>query len=145
LIYIDTSVLVPFYLPEALSDAVDELLRIEDTPALSQLVEVELFSAVARKLRMREISPEEARQIGLDFQTDLDENFYTRIPLEPIHYNLARDWISGFEVPLRTLDALHLAVASSNQLLLVTGDEALARSVRTLGIEVQLLIAVAEG
>lgn len=62
MIYIDTSVLVPFYLPEALSDAVDELLRIEDTPALSQLVEVELFSAVARKLRMREISPEEARQ-----------------------------------------------------------------------------------
>jgi uncharacterized protein len=61
LIYIDTSVLVPFYLPEALSDTVDELLRIEDTPALSQLVEVELFSAVARKLRMREISPEEAR------------------------------------------------------------------------------------
>jgi uncharacterized protein len=145
LIYIDTSVLVPFYLPEALSDAVDELLRIEDTPALSQLVEVELFSAVARKLRMREISPEEARQIAIDFQTDLDENFYTRIPLEAIHYNLARDWISRFEVPLRTLDALHLAVASSNQLLLMTGDEALARSARTLGIEVQLLIAVAEG
>lgn len=145
MIYIDTSVLVPFYLPEALSDAVDELLRIEDTPALSQLVEVELFSAVARKLRMREISPEEARQIAIDFQTDLDENFYTRIPLEAIHYNLARDWISRFEVPLRTLDALHLAVASSNQLLLVTGDEALARSARTLGIEVQLLIAVAEG
>ncbi len=144
MIYIDTSVLVPFYLPEALSDAVDELLRIEDTPALSQLVEVELFSAVARKLRMREIFPEESRQIALDFQTDLDENFYTRIALEPIHYNLARDWISRFEVPLRTLDALHLAVASSNQLLLVTGDEALARSARTLGIEVQLLIAVAE-
>ncbi|MBD1815470.1 type II toxin-antitoxin system VapC family toxin [Microcoleus vaginatus DQ-U2] len=80
MIYIDTSVLVPFYLPEALSDAVDELLRIEDTPALSQLVEVELFSAVARKLRMREISPEEARQIANNFQTDLDENFYTRIP-----------------------------------------------------------------
>ena len=145
MIYIDTSVLVPFYLPEALSDAVDELLRIEDTPALSQLVEVELFSAVARKLRMREISPEKARQIAMDFQTDLDENFYTRIQLEPIHYNLARDWISSFEVPLRTLDALHLAVASSNQLLLVTGDEALARSARTLGIEVQLVIAVAEG
>jgi uncharacterized protein len=145
LIYIDTSVLVPFYLPEALSDAVDELLRIEDTPALSQLIEVELFSAVARKLRMREISPEEARQIGLDFQTYLDENFYTCIPLEPIHYNLARDWSSGFEVPLRTLDALHLAVAISNQWLLVTGDEALTRSAQTLGIEVQLLIAVAEG
>jgi uncharacterized protein len=106
---------------------------------------VELFSAVARKLRMREISPEEARQIALNFQTDLDENFYSRIPLEAIHYNLARDWISRFEVPLRTLDALHLAVASSNHLLLVTGDEALARSAGTLGIEVQLLSAVAEG
>ncbi|MEG5164569.1 hypothetical protein QUB37_29860 [Microcoleus sp. AT3-A2] len=57
---------------------------------------------------MREISQERARQIAIEFQAELDGDFYTRIPLESIHYNLARDWISHFEVPLRTLDALHL-------------------------------------
>ena len=145
MIYLDTSVIAPNYWPERLSEASQQLLRTETERGLSQLVEVEIFSALSRRVRMREISQERARQIAIEFQADLDNDFYTRIPLEPIHYNLARDWISRFEVPLRTLDALHLAVASSNQLLLVTGDEALARSARTLGIEVQLLIAVAEG
>lgn len=145
MIYLNTSVIAPNYWPERLSEASQHLLRTETERGLSQLVEVEFFSALSRRVRMREISQERARQIAIEFQADLDSDFYTRIPLEPIHYNLARDWISRFEVPLRTLDALHLAVASSNQLLLVTGDEALARSARTLGIEAELLIAVAEG
>lgn len=145
MIYLDTSVIAPNYWPEGLSEASQQLLGSETELGLSQLVEVEFFSALSRRVRMREISQEMARQIAIEFQADLDGDFYTRIPLESIHYNLAREWISHFEVPLRTLDALHLAVASSNQLLLVTGDEALARSARTLGIDVQLLTAVTEG
>lgn len=144
MIYLDTSVIAPNYWPERLSEASQQLLRTETERGLSQLVEVEIFSALSRRVRMTEISQSDARQIAIEFQADLDRGFYIRIPLEPIHYNLARDWISRFELPLRTLDALHLAVASSNQLLLVAGDEALARSAQTLGIEVQLLIAVTE-
>ena len=41
-----------------------------------------------------------------------------------IHYHLAREWISRFTTPLRTLDALHLAVASQNNIRLVTADTA---------------------
>ncbi|MEG4326324.1 type II toxin-antitoxin system VapC family toxin [Microcoleus sp. herbarium5] len=145
MIYLDTSVIARNYWPEGLRKASQQLLGTETELGLSQLVEVEFFSALSRRVRMREISQERARQIAIEFQAELDGDFYTRIPLESIHYNLARDWISHFEVPLRTLDALHLAVASSNQLLLVIGDEAWARSARTLGIEVQLLTAVTEG
>jgi uncharacterized protein len=43
LIYLDTSVIAPLYWTEALSDAIEALLRIELEPALSQLVEVELI------------------------------------------------------------------------------------------------------
>ncbi|MGK7877216.1 MAG: type II toxin-antitoxin system VapC family toxin [Xenococcaceae cyanobacterium] len=139
MIYLDTSVVVPFYWPEALSDVVEQLLRSETEPALSQLVSVELFSAVSRRVRMGEISQEQARQVAARFQTDLDSGFYTLIPLEPVHYQLAREWISQFETPLRTLDALHLACASSNDLCLVTADEALAESAEALGVEVRLL------
>jgi predicted nucleic acid-binding protein len=137
--YLDTSVLVPFYLPEALSDAVEQLLRAEAQRGLSQLVEVELFSAVSRRVRMGEISLEQARQIAERFQIHLDSGYYTRIPLQPIHYSLAREWLSRFDRPLRTLDALHLAVAASNHLRLVTADEALARAADAFGVEVQLL------
>ena len=139
MIYLDTSVVVPFYWPEALSDVVEQLLRSETEPALSQLVSVELFSAVSRRVRMGEISQEQARQIAARFQTHLDSGFYTLLPLEPVYYQLAREWISRFETPLRTLDALHLACASSNDLCLVTADEALAESAEALGVEVRLL------
>ena len=139
MIYLDTSVIAPFYWAEALSDTVDELLRTETERGLSQLVEVELFSALSRRVRMREISQEDARAIATRFQTHLDNDFYLRIPLESVHYQLARDWIGRFDTSLRTLDALHLAYASSNNFRLVTADDALARSAEALGIEVQLL------
>lgn len=139
MIYLDTSVIAPFYWAEALSDTVEEVLGTETERGLSQLVEVELFSALSRRVRMREISQEDARAIATKFQTHLDGNFYIRIPLESVHYQLARDWIGRFDTSLRTLDALHLACASSNNIRLVTADDALARSAETLGIKVQLL------
>ena len=144
MIYLDTSVLAPFYWAEALSDAVEELLRSETDLGISQLVEVELFSALSRRVRMREISSEEARAIAERFQTDLTNGFYIQLALEPGHYNRARDWISHFETPLRTLDALHLAVAASNDIPLLTADEALAESAESLGVEVQILRPLAE-
>ncbi|MDJ0572324.1 MAG: hypothetical protein QNJ53_25230 [Pleurocapsa sp. MO_192.B19] len=42
-------------------------------------------------------------------------------------------------VSFLTLDALHLACTSSNNIRLVTADDALARIAEALGIEVQLL------
>ena len=139
MIYLDTSVIAPFYWTEALSDTVEELLRTETELGLSQLVEVELLSALSRRVRMREISQEGARTIATLFQTHLNNNFYLLIPLESIHYQLARNWIGQFNTSLRTLDALHLACASSNNLRVVTADEALAISADALEIEVQLL------
>ena len=139
MIYLDTSVIAPFYWAEALSDTVDELIRTKTERGLSQLVEVELFSALSRRVRMREISQEDAIAIATRFSYHLDSNFYLRIPLESVHYQLARDWIGRFDTSLRTLDALHLACASCNNFSLVTADDALARSAKALGVEVQLL------
>lgn len=55
------------------------------------------------------------------------------ILVEPIHYTLARDWIARFEVPLRTLDALHLAITFSSHIPLVKADAGLAASATALG------------
>ena len=88
-------------------------------------MEVELLSALSRRVRMREISQDEAKEIINRFQTHLDQDFYFPIPLTSVHYQLARNWIAQFNTSLRTLDALHLACASYNKILLVTADEAL--------------------
>ncbi|MCL6754655.1 type II toxin-antitoxin system VapC family toxin [Nostoc sp. CCCryo 231-06] len=106
---------------------------------MSQLVEVELVSALSRRVRMREISQQDTTAIVGRFQADLDSGFYTQIAVETVHYNLARKWISRFNTPLRTLDALHLAIAFQNNIRLVTADEALATSAEVLGVEVLLL------
>ncbi len=137
--YLDTSVIAPFYWSEALSDIVEELLRTATTRELSQLAEVELFLALSRRVRMRQISQTDSIAIANRFQTHLDSNFYLPIPIESIHYQLARDWISSFNTSLRTLDALHLACASTNNICLVTADRALAASADALEIEVHLL------
>ncbi|MBW4477836.1 MAG: type II toxin-antitoxin system VapC family toxin [Tolypothrix brevis GSE-NOS-MK-07-07A] len=139
MIYLDTSIVAPLYWLEALSDTVEELVLSESELGLSQLVEVEFVSALSRRVRMREISQDDATTIVERFQTDIDSGFYTRINLETIHYHLAREWISRFTTPLRTLDALHLAVASQNNIRLVTADAALAASAQFLGVNIILL------
>lgn len=139
MIYLDTSVVAPFYWAEALSNQVEELLSHQTEPTVSQLVEVELVSALSRRVRMAEISQTQASAIAARFQADLDNGFYIRLPLEPLHYTTAHNWISQFNTFLRTLDALHLAVAASNGISLITADAALAESAETLGLQVQIL------
>ena len=63
MIYLDTSIVAPFYWQEPLSDTVEQLFRVENELALSQLTEVELFSAISRRVRMGEISQKQARAI----------------------------------------------------------------------------------
>ncbi len=139
MIYLDTSVVAPFYWTEALSDQVEALLRQEVELGISKLVEVELCSVLSRRVRMREIERDEAQAIANRFQTDLNSGFYSQLILEPIHYEMARNWIRRFDTPLRTLDALHLAIASAHNIPLVTADEGLAVSADVLGVEVQVL------
>lgn len=133
MIYLDTSVLVAYYCPEPLSDRAEKIVREQAQPAVSQLSEVEFASAVARKRRGRLMSAEDAGRVLAQFAGHLETGFYTRLVLDSHHFLIARDWIAGFTTPLRTLDALHLAVAVTSSLQLVTADQELADSARLLG------------
>ena len=142
MIYLDTSVVVPIYWPESLSNSVEALLKQEtDPPGLSQLVEVELVSALSHRVRMGELSRDMAGSIVKHFHEHLDEGFYSLLAVKPTHYALAQDWIGHFEISLRTLDAIHLAIAASNDLCLVTADKGLVETAKQLGVTVQLLTA----
>ena len=48
MIYLDTSILVAYYCPEALSVEAERLVRARVRPSISDLTEVELVSAVVR-------------------------------------------------------------------------------------------------
>lgn len=140
MIYLDTSAIVPYYVPENLSNIVEKLLHQQkDQPVISSLVEVELFSAISRRVRMGELSLNDARRITELFENHINEGLYRFVLLQNQHYRLAKDWIARFDLPLRTLDALHLAVSSIDDLSLVTADNKLAQSATLLGIDILLL------
>ncbi len=139
MVYIDTSVLVAYYSPEALSESVQSFLRQQSRPALSVLTEVEFFSAVARKVRIQEIEKAAGNRIVAQLTAHIEAGLYTSLALENHHWKLARGWIGLFSVPLRTLDALHLALASVQGLELVTSDARLFKTAEELAVKARLL------
>ncbi len=139
MIYLDTSILVAYYCPEPLSEQANRLLRSETMPAVSDLTEVELVWALSRKVREGEMDHPDAERVAALFLSHLNTHMYTRLPLRRQHYQLARDWIGRFVLPLRSLDALHLAIAEIEGRTLATSDSGMADSASALGIRTLLL------
>jgi hypothetical protein len=137
--YIDTSLVLPYYCPEALSQAAERTLRGDPRAAVSDLVEVEFFSALARKVRAREMSAAAASRTGERFLDHLQAGLYARLAVQRRHYEAARGWLARFTLPLRALDALHLALADLEGLRLATSDQDLSRSAKSLGVAVTLV------
>lgn len=139
MIYVDTSVLAAYYCPEPLSLRAQRALKESSERAISWLAEVELVSAIARKARARELRRADALRILAAFQSHLEQGIYTRLALEGRHFARAREWLSTFTVPLRTLDALHLAVAAMEDCTLLTADAALAKACSRAGVTARLI------
>lgn len=137
--YIDTSVLVAYYCPEALSAKVERIVRAPDTPVISRLVELEFCAALAIKTRTGDLAKDAAQKVLSCFLGHLANGGYRIVPIEAREYLAAREWISAFSTPLRTVDALHLAAASCNDLLIVTADKALAAAADALSVKHKLI------
>ena len=139
MIYLDTSVIVAYYCPEALSRQVQDLLREHVKPALSFLTEVEFTSAVAKKVRQNELGSVDGNRILAKFTSHADTGIFRIIPVEKHHYQLAKSWIGLLTTPLRTLDALHLAIASSEELQLITSDKSFFQAAKMLDLDARLI------
>lgn len=137
--YLDTSVLVAYYCPEPLSLQVEELLRRQTSPIVSELAEVEFNSAIAMKVRQQELPQAQAFQVIAEFQKHLGSRLFTRLSLDSRHFQLAKTWLSQLQWPLRSLDALHLAIVDMTQTRLVTADQTMAKTATSLGIQALLM------
>lgn len=137
--YIDTSVLAAYYCPEPLSEKAQALLTTEERPSISTLAELELFSAISRKIREGSLVKADGDRIIARFLSHVNGGFYNYLSIGDHHYRLARDWMGLFSTALRTLDALHLAIASTEELTMLTADRVLARSADTLGVKVGIV------
>jgi uncharacterized protein len=135
--YLDTSALLPYYRAEDTSQSIQNILSNINPPVLiSSLTMVEVASALARWVRMNELSDSEANLIELTFKDDIKKGFFIKQPLSATSFKQAEQWLLARNTALRTLDALHLACAWSQKAILVTSDNILSESAKILGIRI---------
>jgi predicted nucleic acid-binding protein len=128
--YVDTSVLGAYYCPEPLSAAAENALRRIQSPVISSLTEVEFASSISRKRRLKEISERQAQEILDLFTTHVADGSYHRIAVTTEHFHKARQLICAPKIALHTLDALHLSVALTENLTLMSADRDLIKAAK---------------
>lgn len=112
-IYVDSSALAKLYLPETESEVLDAFLRGRGL-MISELAITEVLSAVARKKREGELRAKQANEIRDAVLVDADSGAFGRLDLSPdVHREAERLLLTTESLPLRTVDALHVALAFS--------------------------------
>jgi predicted nucleic acid-binding protein len=139
--YLDTSVILPYYRQEAKSSAIQNLLISLAPPLMiSSLTKVEFASALARWVRMYELTDSQADLIQATFDQDIQSGLFSVTAVEASQYNLAEKWISKRATSIiRTLDAIHLACSHSLGATMITSDTILAHAADILGLQTRLV------
>ena len=113
-IYLDSNALVKLYVPEPESDRLDAFLRGRRGLLMSELAITEVLSAVARRKRDGGLRADDAIKIRDALMADADSGSFGRLDLNPVvHREAERLLLATDSLPLRTLDALHVALAVS--------------------------------
>ena len=108
-----------------------------ETPrlAISDFAAAEFASAVARRVRMNEVTTESARRafVALDALA-------TRVAVwaetSAIDVRRAEEFVRRLDLPLRAPDALHIAIVERIGAALMTFDDKMAQAATRLGMEV---------
>ncbi len=95
---------------------------------ISHLVDLELCSAVALKVRTGHLDLTSANRVLSIFEVHKSTGVFQWVEIGAVEYRMARQWISGFATPLRSLDALHL-----------TADIKLSQAAALFGVSHRLL------
>ena len=133
--YFDTSALIPLILGEPASERCSQLWNESVRVISTRLLYPEARAALAQAKRMHRITTAQ-----LTASVDELESIVTEIDYIEISDHIARSAGKLAQTHrLRGYDAVHLAstaLASDNELVLVTGDTALAAAAQSLGIAI---------
>jgi uncharacterized protein len=143
MLYVDTSALVRAYMAdEAEHDVLVELLRAgREMVATSSLTVVEAASAFALAVRMGRLTEREGRRLLDTLDHDLGPDGVIGVFTFDVERALARARLLLLRHPLRTLDALQLAIAehegqqlaAGEALVFVTRDQGQRDAAKALG------------
>jgi hypothetical protein len=138
-VFLDTSVLAKWYLPEPGSERFVRFLQGTSARALSRLTLVEMQSLLGRRRRAGELNSQQVKLVQRALDQDLSAGFLEVRPVDDSQVARAAEILTKLASrPLRTLDALHLAAAeTSGTSLFATADRVQAASARALGLRVR--------
>src|SRR6266702_959409 len=136
--YLDTSALAKWYLNEPLSEQFEAFIREQPTAAVSRLTVVEFRCLLARRRRASEITKSIESRVYVSFEKDVGAGFLQVHPVADEHLIAALGLITRLgRYALRTLDALHLAIAQGIHCRrLATADRTMADAGKAIGLGV---------
>mgnify|MGYP001240423286 FL=1 len=137
-VYFDTSALAKWYLNESFSGDVERFLMEHGPVAISDLTVVEMRSLLARRRREKHVDPKLENRVFSTFEDDIRRGFLIRHPMPATTAAGAVNLISTLpDVPLRTLDAMHLVIAREiDASTLATADRIMAAGAHEMGFSV---------
>lgn len=138
IIYFDTSALAKWYLNEAGSDDVEKYIQEHGPVDMSDLTVVEMRCLLARRRREGNIDPKTEIKIFATFEEDIRQRFLICHPLPDGLTAGAVNLLSVHpDLPIRTLDALHLMIAREIQAeVLATADRVMVAGAKAMGFSI---------
>jgi predicted nucleic acid-binding protein len=137
--YVDTSVLVAYFVPEIYSLQAEQALR--DTSryplALSAWTETEFVSALGIKCRTGQITDTQSLAVQQKYAEQME--CFIHLPVTDDDFRAAGELLKRWRTGLRAGDALHLAVAHRCKAPLLSLDERLVLAAGQLGVAAEWL------
>ncbi len=138
IIYFETSALAKWYLPEEHSNDVEKYIQEHGPVVISELTVVEMRDLLARHRREGNLDASTEIRVFATFEEDIRQKF---LICHPLSDGVARGAVNLLSVlsdlPLRMVDAMHLAMAKEIQTdVLVTADPVMASAGEKLGLSV---------
>ena len=136
-LYLDARALVKWYVAETDSDVFNDFIRGRAGAHISRLTVVELRCALSRRRRNREITATIERGAFRLFESHVRDGLLDVLTMHDAHFVGALQILEELrQIPLRTLDALHLAVARANKVqAIATADRIMASAAKALKFE----------
>jgi predicted nucleic acid-binding protein len=136
--YLDTSALAKWYLNEPFAEEFEAFIQEQPTAAVSRLTVVEFRCLLARRRRAGEVTKSVESRVYASFEKDIGAGFLQVYPVADEHLIAALGLITRLgRYALRTLDALHLAIARGIHCRrLATADRTMAGAAKAAGLDV---------
>jgi predicted nucleic acid-binding protein len=135
--YLDTSALAKWYVNESRSQDVEDYVRSVHPVYISLLTKVEMKSLAARRAREGHSDVVTQGKVIATFEGDLAGGHLVLLPHTVESFLIAESILGSHpEIPLRTLDALHLGTMRAAGIeTLATADRVMAQAAMALGME----------